>query len=84
MRSVSIKELEEHTAELVAEVEAGNPLTLIRSGRAVAAVIPIANTAAHPTEAARSAARARLIALMEQGINLGGLRVNRDELYSSD
>lgn len=38
VRSVSIQELEEHTAELVAEVEAGNRLTLIRGGKTVAEI----------------------------------------------
>ena len=85
MRSVSIKELEEHTAELVAEVEAGNRLTLIRGGKAVAEVVPLTGTSIRPTEAERAAAGERLIAIMEKGIDLEGIRIeNRDELYERE
>jgi antitoxin (DNA-binding transcriptional repressor) of toxin-antitoxin stability system len=82
MRNVSIEELEEHTADLISEVEAGHRLTLVRGGKAIADIVP---REAEPTEAERAAAVAELLAMMRKGIDLGGLRIdNRDELYERE
>jgi antitoxin (DNA-binding transcriptional repressor) of toxin-antitoxin stability system len=83
VRNVSVEEFEEHTAELVAEVEAGARLTLVRGGKAVATMAP-AEQLTIPDEAAREAAMARLFAIMDKGIDLQGLHIDRDELYSRD
>jgi prevent-host-death family protein len=41
MREVSTRELKDHLSELVHEVEAGGRLVITRSGRPVAALVPI-------------------------------------------
>jgi antitoxin (DNA-binding transcriptional repressor) of toxin-antitoxin stability system len=82
MRNVSIEELEEHTADLISEVEAGHRLTLVRGGRAIADIVP---REGEPTEAERVAAGERLLEIIRKGIDLGGLRItNRDELYERE
>jgi antitoxin (DNA-binding transcriptional repressor) of toxin-antitoxin stability system len=82
MRNVSIEELEEHTADLISEVEAGHRLTLVRSGKAIADIVP---RESEPSEEERIAAGVELLAMMRKGIDLGGLRIdNRDELYERE
>ena len=41
MREVSTRELKDHLSELVHEVEAGGRLVITRSGRPVAALVPV-------------------------------------------
>lgn len=53
MRNVSIQELEADAAGLISEVEAGQRLTLIRGGKAVAEIVPHSDAlAADQTRAA--------------------------------
>ncbi len=87
MRNVSIQELEQHTAQLVAEVEAGNRLTLIRGGRAVAELVPpAADTVSRwTTEEERLAAIDKVMNKHQQGYDLGGFKIiDRDALYDRD
>lgn len=85
MRNVSIQEFEEHPAELLAEVESGQRLTVIRGGKAVAEFHPVVDSDASAKKIRRAEAGARLLALMEKGIDLGGLRIeSRDELYERE
>jgi len=87
MRSVSIKELEEHTAELVAEAEAGNRFTLIRGGRAVAELVPATVHADQQwaTEEERLQAIDQLMETLHRGYDLGGFKItDRDALYDRD
>ncbi len=85
MRNVSIQEFEEHPAKLLAEVESGQRLTVIRGGKAIAEFRPVIDSAASVTQTGRAEAGARLLALMEKGIDLGGLKIeSRDELYQRE
>lgn len=87
VRSVSIEELEEHTAELVAEVEAGNRLTLIRGGKRIADIVPsIASSEPEwKDEEERLKAVDRVMEKLRRGYDLGGFKItNRDELYDRD
>ena len=87
MRTVSIQELEEHTAELVAEAEAGSRLTLIRSGRAVAELVPASAPSVQQwaTEEERVQAIDQLMETMRRGYDLGGFKItDRDALYDRD
>ena len=87
MRTVSIQELEQHTAQLVAEVEAGNRLTLIRGGKAVGELIPHAAESASQwtTEDERLAAIDKVMDKLHQGYDLGGFKItDRDALYDRD
>ncbi|WP_150110669.1 type II toxin-antitoxin system Phd/YefM family antitoxin [Granulicella mallensis] len=86
MRSVSIQELEEHTAELVAEVEAGNRLTLIRGGKTVAEIVPPATVAPiWESEEQRLNAIEEFMNILHKGYDLGGFKItDRDALYDRD
>jgi antitoxin (DNA-binding transcriptional repressor) of toxin-antitoxin stability system len=87
VRTVSIQELEQHTAQLVAEVEAGNRLTLIRGGKAVAELVPHAaeSVSLWSTEDERLAAIDEVMEKLHQGYDLGGFKIaDRDALYDRD
>jgi antitoxin (DNA-binding transcriptional repressor) of toxin-antitoxin stability system len=87
MRSVSLEEFEEHTAELVAEVEAGNRLTLIRGGKAIAEVVPSVGSS-EPIwrdEKERLKAIDGVMEKLRHGYDLGGFKItDRDALYDRD
>lgn len=84
MRQVQLHEAEENLAALVAEAEAGESLTILRNGKPVAQIVPVPGGPEQPDFAARAAAFKRLEALMEKGLNLGGVWNGRDELYDRD
>ncbi len=81
MRQVQLAEDESQFAALVSEAEAGESLTIFRGDRPVAQIIPFPK---QPTEDQRAAALKRLKALMNKGIDLGGVWNGRDELYDRD
>jgi prevent-host-death family protein len=78
MRSVSIDELHEHTDQLIAEVQSGEKLTLVRAGKPVAELVPLA---AEDDHARREAARQRLLAIMDKGLDLGGKPFTYEERH---
>ena len=78
MKTVSARDANQSFSKLLAQVEAGEEIMITRRGVAVARMLPVRR----PLQgAAREAAIKRAIALMEKGIDLGGLRIKRDELY---
>lgn len=79
MRNVSIQELEADTDSLISEVEAGQRLTLIRGGKAVADIVPHTQTAA--TEESRAAAFREMLAVMNSGLDLGGKPFSYEERH---
>jgi len=82
MRQVQLQDAEEHFAALVAEAEAGESLTIVRDGKAVAQIIPFPES--HNPQAERKAALERLDALMAKGYDMGVAWNGRDELYDRD
>jgi antitoxin (DNA-binding transcriptional repressor) of toxin-antitoxin stability system len=92
MSSMSLKEVEEHPADFVAKVEAGERLTLVCGGKTIADVVPRNGTDAKAdvtkkwaSEEERLAAVEEFFAVLDSGLDLGGLRIeNRDELYERD
>ena len=83
MRRVSLREANQNFAKLIADVEAGEEVVLTRRGR------PVARLSPEPPAVRRGspewqAAYERMVAMLERGFNLGGLKVNRDELYDRD
>jgi antitoxin (DNA-binding transcriptional repressor) of toxin-antitoxin stability system len=87
VRNVSIKELEEHTTDLIDEVEAGNGLTLIRGGKVVATINPPAQSAQKvwASEEERLAAVEKFMEKLRRGYDLGGFKItDRDALYDRD
>ncbi len=81
MRQVQIEEAGEHFAELLSQAEAGESLTILRGNRAVAQIVPFR---AQVDIASHDAARQRLRAAMDRGLDLGGVWNGRDELYERD
>jgi prevent-host-death family protein len=87
MRNVSIQDFENHPADFVAEVEAGARLTLVRGGKPIAEVVPVAQATLSKwaSEEERLAAVADMMAFMKKGINMGGFKItDRDALYDRD
>ena len=80
MRQVSLRDANQNFAKLIAEVEAGEQVVLTRRGRPVARIVPEAPRKRGLTPD-QQAAHERLMALFRRGYHLGGLKVNRDEIY---
>ena len=77
MKTVSAREANQSFSKLLAEVAAGDEVVITRRGRPVAKLSPYAEE----TSPERAAAVERLMARLRRGVPLGGVRVNRDEIY---
>ena len=80
MRRVSLREANQQFSSCIAEVESGESLVLVRRGKPVARIIPYSEKEARDYK--HEAAVRELASFLKKGIDLGGVRVNRDELYS--
>ncbi len=69
MREVSLQEANQNFSACIAEVEAGERLILTRRGEPVAEIIPYA---AEKIDLRKDAARKRLLALANEGLDWGG------------
>lgn len=78
MRTVSAREANQQFSRLLGEVAAGEEVVITRRGRPVATLTPYR---ARPMTPEREAAIERMVARMRKGANLGGIRVNREEIY---
>ena len=78
MRRVSLREANQNFSACIAEVEAGERLVLLRRGKPVAEIVPYTKKKLDPV---REAARKRLMAIMREGIPLGGVAPTRDEMH---
>lgn len=78
MREVTLREANQSFSSCIAEVEAGERLVLLRRGRPVAEIIPYTGKKNDP---ARDAARKKLLALMEEGLDLGGQPLTYEERH---
>jgi antitoxin (DNA-binding transcriptional repressor) of toxin-antitoxin stability system len=83
MRSISIQEFERDPKACIAEAEAGQRLVLVRGGKAVVEIAPIAE-APQTISAERCDALDRLSAMMDRGYDMGLAWNGRDELYDRD
>jgi antitoxin (DNA-binding transcriptional repressor) of toxin-antitoxin stability system len=84
MRNVSVQEFEEHPGDFFAEVEAGTRLTIVRDNKPVVTMEPVTAAVKRPIyeETPREQeARKRLLALMDEGIDLGGKAPSREEMH---
>jgi len=79
MRRVSLREANQNFSSCIAEVESGESLVLVRRGKPVARIVPF--TERGPRDLKHEAAVSELAAFLKKGLDLGGVRVNRDELY---
>ena len=79
MRTVPLMTANQEFSRLIREVERGESVVITRRGRPIARLVPhSADKTADPDWA--EAYRA-MMARMEEGASLGGLKVVREELY---
>jgi prevent-host-death family protein len=79
MRTVSAREANQAFSKLLAAAEAGEEIVITRRGRPVATLAPVRDLR---PDAAREAAIARVIEMMEHAPKLGtARRLSRDEIY---
>ena len=79
MRQVSLREANQNFSSCIAEVEAGERLVLTRRGQPVAEIVPF--TGKRKLDPEREAARQRMLALLDEGLDLGGVPLTRDEMH---
>lgn len=79
MRTVSLMTANQKFSKLIREVEHGEGVLITRRGRPIARLVPHrADKLADPEWAA---AYERMMAQLEEGASLGGLKVRREEIY---
>ncbi len=79
MRTVSLMTANQDFSRLIKEVEQGEGFLITRRGRPIARLVP--HTTDRTADPEWAAAYRRMIARLDEGASLGGLRVRRDELY---
>lgn len=79
MRTVSLTTANQEFSRLVKDVERGEAFLITRRGHPVAKLVGYAGDKS--SDPAWASAYRRMIARLEEGARLGGLRVNRAELY---
>jgi prevent-host-death family protein len=79
MRTVSLMTANQEFSKLIKEVERGGGILITRRGRPIAKLVP------HGTEKTAdpewAAAYRRMMTRLEEGASLGGLKIDRGELY---
>ncbi|HEX6441639.1 MAG TPA: type II toxin-antitoxin system prevent-host-death family antitoxin [Stellaceae bacterium] len=78
-KTITLREANQAFSRCIREVEAGEEITITRRGEPVARLVPVRRERVLTHE--QEAALARLTERMEKGWHLGGLRINREELY---
>ena len=76
---VSLREVNQNFARFIKDVEIGDEIIITRHGRPVARIIGIPSQKI--LSRAQQQAKKRLLAMMKEGLSLGGKRFNRDELH---
>ena len=79
MRTVSLMTANQEFSKLVREVERGEGFLITRRGRPIAKLVP--HSAGKTADPAWAAAHRRMMARLEEGASLGGLRIERAALY---
>ena len=79
MRTVSLMTANQEFSRLIRDVERGEDIVITRRGRPIARLVP------HGTDKTADpewkAAHRGMMERLEEGVSLGGLRVERDTLY---
>ena len=79
MRTVSLMTANQEFSKLIKEVEQGEGFVITRRGRPIAKLLP--HAADKASDAAWVQAHKRMMARLDEGARLGGLRIERDELH---
>ena len=77
MRHISSREANRRFSKLLAELADGEEIVITRRGKPVARLCPVTGQDA----AERAVAIKRMIARMTRGVDLGDIRVSRDEMH---
>lgn len=77
MRSITAREANQAFARILKKAEAGQSLVITRCGRPVAVLSPYSP----PHRPDREAAIERIVALMREGLALGGRHFSRDGMH---
>ena len=78
MRRISLREANQNFSSCIAEVEAGERLVVLRRGKPIAEIVPYSKKRLDPK---RAAAHRELMALLREGIPMGGVPPTRDEMH---
>ena len=78
MRTVSLMTANQEFSRLIREVEHGQGILIPRRGRPIAKLVP--HRADKTEDPEWVAACERMMAQLDEGASLGGLRITRDEL----
>ena len=79
MRTVSLMQANQEFSKLVKEVERGEGFLITRRGRPIAKLVP--HTADKTADSGWAMAYNRMMARLDEGASLGGLRIDREDLY---
>lgn len=79
MRTVSLMTANQEFSRLIRDVERGEGVLITRRGRPIARLVP--HTADKSADPEWAAAYERMMAQLKEGVSLGGLKVEREELY---
>ncbi|MDE0255918.1 MAG: type II toxin-antitoxin system prevent-host-death family antitoxin [Rhodospirillaceae bacterium] len=79
MRTVSLMTANQEFSRLIRDVERGEGVLITRRGRPIAKLVP--HTADKLADPEWAAAYRRMMTQLEEGVSLGGLKVEREELY---
>lgn len=79
MPTVSLMTANQQLSRLVRAVERGQRFLITRRGRPVAELVPYAADRARAPEWV--AAYDRMVARLDEGVSLGGLKVDREEIH---
>ncbi len=79
MRTVSLMTANQEFSRLIREVEHGGGFLITRRGRPVARLVP--HRADKTADPEWVTACKRMMARLEEGASLGGLKIRRDELH---
>lgn len=78
MRQISLRDANQHFSSCITEVEGGEHLIVTRRGIPVAEIRPYSGKRIDPR---REAARKKLLAILDKGIDLGGKPFSYDERH---
>ena len=77
MRSITAREANQSFSRVLRDAEKGDSIVITRRGRPVAVLAPYR----HVHGSGRERAIERIVALMREGLPLGGRRFTRDEMH---
>jgi len=78
MKTVSSREANQHFSRLLKVAAEGEDVIITRRGKPVAKLMSVGGP---KIDAKRRAAHKRLMKLLRKGYNLGGLKIDREDLY---